>query len=44
MFGMLTLAIVTLWKNACRILRGKGQVVNGDKGVTYTHKELTLQP
>ncbi|KAL6326757.1 hypothetical protein AAG906_010932 [Vitis piasezkii] len=26
------------------ILRGNGQVVNGDKGVTYTHKELTLQP
>uniref|UniRef100_A0ACD5XAR8 Uncharacterized protein n=1 Tax=Avena sativa TaxID=4498 RepID=A0ACD5XAR8_AVESA len=25
------------------ILRGSGQVVNGDKGVVYTHKELPLQ-
>jgi delta-1-pyrroline-5-carboxylate synthetase len=25
------------------ILRGSGQVVNGDKGVVYTHKDLPLQ-
>ncbi|KAA3464898.1 delta-1-pyrroline-5-carboxylate synthase-like isoform X1 [Gossypium australe] len=25
------------------ILRGSGQVVDGDKGVTYTHKDLPLQ-
>ncbi|XP_052158087.1 delta-1-pyrroline-5-carboxylate synthase 2 [Oryza glaberrima] len=25
------------------ILRGSGQVVNGDKGVVYTHRELPLQ-
>ncbi|OIV98622.1 hypothetical protein TanjilG_12745 [Lupinus angustifolius] len=25
------------------ILRGNGQVVDGDKGVTYTHKELALK-
>lgn len=25
------------------ILRGSGQVVNGDKGVIYTHKDMTLQ-
>ncbi|KAL8161905.1 hypothetical protein V2J09_013394 [Rumex salicifolius] len=24
------------------ILRGSGQVVNGDKGVVYTHKDLSL--
>ena len=24
----------------CRILRGKGQVVDGDKGVIYTHTDL----
>lgn len=24
----------------CRILRGSGQVVDGDKGVVYTHKDL----
>lgn len=25
----------------CRIARGTGQIVNGDKGVVYTHKDLT---
>jgi hypothetical protein len=27
----------------CRILRGTGQVVNGDKDIAYTHKILPLQ-
>ena len=26
----------------CRILRGSGQVVDGDKGVIYTHKDISL--
>ncbi|KAM5556522.1 hypothetical protein ABKV19_024083 [Rosa sericea] len=26
------------------ILRGSGQVVNGDKGITYTHKDLPIEP
>ena len=25
----------------CRIARGSGQVVDGDKGIVYTHKDLT---
>lgn len=28
----------------CRILRGNGQVVDGDKGVIYTHKDLPIEP
>lgn len=27
----------------CRLLRGIGQVVDGDRNVTYTHKELPVQ-
>ncbi|XP_068315450.1 delta-1-pyrroline-5-carboxylate synthase-like [Pyrus communis] len=26
------------------ILRGNGQIVDGDKGVTYTHKDLPIEP
>ncbi|KAM1053929.1 hypothetical protein FF1_001385 [Malus domestica] len=26
------------------ILRGHGQIVDGDKGVTYTHKDLPIEP
>jgi len=26
-----------------RIMRGSGQVVNGDKDIAYTHKNLPLQ-
>ncbi|KAL5973466.1 Delta-1-pyrroline-5-carboxylate synthase [Asimina triloba] len=33
---------VLLWQNT-RILRGSGQVVDGDKGVVYTHRNIPLQ-
>lgn len=26
----------------CRLLRGTGQVVDGDKGVAFLHKELSI--
>ncbi|XP_009351358.2 delta-1-pyrroline-5-carboxylate synthase [Pyrus x bretschneideri] len=26
------------------ILRGNGQIVDGDKGITYTHKDLPIEP
>jgi hypothetical protein len=25
----------------CRILKGSGQVVDGDKAISYTHRDLT---
>lgn len=35
--------IIVFFFTTCSILRGSGQVVNGDKGVVYTHKDLPLQ-
>jgi hypothetical protein len=28
--------------NSCRLLRGNGQLVNGDRGVRYTHRNLPI--
>ena len=35
--------IVTNGVMFCRILKGNGQVVDGDKGVVYTHKDLPIE-
>lgn len=39
----LTLTSFFVIVGECRILRGNGEVVKGDQGVVYTHRNLAIE-